>query len=136
MAPPLLIWAAVWGRVAPLPAMARFPYLRPQGTAAFHRRHWSGLARELRPTALLLLVLMAATLAWAGAAGPWLVLAGGTGVVPALAVPLWLGRRLGGHSGDSYGACVEWTDAAALLSAAAVMGVGGVWPAVPALPAG
>jgi len=25
-------------------------------------------------------------------------------------VPLWLGRRLGGHSGDSYGACVEWTD--------------------------
>ena len=136
MAPPLLIWAAVWGRVAPLPAMARFPYLRPQGTAAFHRRHWSGLARELRPTALLLLVLMAATLAWAGAVGPWLVLAGGAGVVPALAVPMWLGRRLGGHSGDSYGACVEWTDAAALLSAAAVMGVGGVWPAVPALPAG
>jgi adenosylcobinamide-GDP ribazoletransferase len=30
-------------------------------------------------------------------------------------VPFWLGRRLGGHSGDSYGACVEWSEAAALL---------------------
>jgi len=26
-----------------------------------------------------------------------------------------LGRRLGGHSGDTYGACVEWSDALALL---------------------
>jgi adenosylcobinamide-GDP ribazoletransferase len=30
-------------------------------------------------------------------------------------VPLWLGRRLGGHSGDSYGACVEWSETLALL---------------------
>ena len=35
--------------------------------------------------------------------------------VPALLVPLWLGRRLGGHSGDSYGACVEWSEALGLL---------------------
>ena len=37
--------------------------------------------------------------------------------LPALTVPLWLGRRLGGHSGDSYGACVEWTEALSLLLA-------------------
>jgi len=30
-------------------------------------------------------------------------------------VPWRLGRRLGGHSGDSYGACVEWTQSACLL---------------------
>ena len=106
MAPPLLIWAAVWARVAPLPAMALFPYLG------------------------------AATLAWAGPAGPWLLLAGVAGGVPALVVPLWLGRRLGGHSGDSYGACVEWTDAAALLLGALVMGVGAAWLAAPGGPAG
>jgi adenosylcobinamide-GDP ribazoletransferase len=35
--------------------------------------------------------------------------------VPAVVVPHGLGRRLGGHSGDSYGACVEWSDALALL---------------------
>ena len=29
--------------------MARFPYLRAGGSAAFHRHHWAGLGRELRP---------------------------------------------------------------------------------------
>ena len=37
------------------------------------------------------------------------------GVLPALAVPFWLGRRLGGHTGDSYGACVEWGETLVLL---------------------
>ena len=46
------------------------------------------------------------------------------GLLPALVVPLWLGKRLGGHSGDSYGACVEWTEALALLLSAA-LGLGG-----------
>jgi adenosylcobinamide-GDP ribazoletransferase len=128
-----LVAAAVWARVAPLIAMARFPYLRPGGTAAFHRRHWRGLARELRPTALLLLFLLALLLlqppllgwaswpsgtpAWPGPLG---LMPAAAGLVPALAVPLWLGRRLGGHSGDSYGACVEWTETLALLLAAAL----------------
>jgi adenosylcobinamide-GDP ribazoletransferase len=41
------------------------------------------------------------------------------GIGPAVLVPLWLGRRLGGHSGDSYGACVEWVETLALLLMAA-----------------
>ena len=49
-APSALIWAAVWGRVAPLVAIARFPYLHEQGSASFHRQHWAGLATELRPS--------------------------------------------------------------------------------------
>jgi adenosylcobinamide-GDP ribazoletransferase len=36
--------------------------------------------------------------------------------VPVLLVPRWIGRRLGGHSGDSYGACVEWAEALGLLA--------------------
>jgi adenosylcobinamide-GDP ribazoletransferase len=89
--------------------MARFAYLRPQGSAGFHRRHWAGLAVELRPTLLLLALLLPVSwgLGWSS-----LLLAG---LLPALAVPLWLGRRLGGHSGDSYGACVEWAETLALL---------------------
>jgi adenosylcobinamide-GDP ribazoletransferase len=111
-APMALVWAALWGRVAPLLAMARFPYLRPGGTAAFHREHWAGLAAELRPTLLLVgsLVGLALVAGWP--------LAGLAGLLPALLVPLWLGRRLGGHSGDSYGACVEWAETLALLVAA------------------
>ena len=130
-APLALPWAALWGRVAPLVAMARFPYLRPGGSAAFHREHWAGLAVELRPTALLVVALMVAPLTLIqGAGAGWVlpgsgaamaVLAGLAGLLPALVVPLWLGRRLGGHSGDSYGACVEWTEALALLLSAALI---------------
>jgi adenosylcobinamide-GDP ribazoletransferase len=113
-APALLPWAAVWGRTAPLLAMARFPYLRPGGSAAFHRHHWAGLAVELRPTLLPVALLLALT--WGGGAAM-----GVLGVLPALLVPIQLGRRLGGHSGDSYGACVEWSETLALLLSAAVL---------------
>jgi adenosylcobinamide-GDP ribazoletransferase len=111
--PPLLLWSAIWGRLSPLLAMEAFPYLRRGGSAGFHRGHWSGLAVELRPTALLLALLLplAGRLGW-----PLLLLL--SGVVPAVLVPFWLGRRLGGHTGDSYGACLEWTETLALLLAA------------------
>ena len=105
-APWALLWAALWGRLAPLLAMQFFPYLREGGgTASFHRRHWRGLGPELLP-ALLLLGLLTGVSLW---------LPGWIGLLPALLVPWWFGRRLGGHSGDSYGACVEWTVSWSLL---------------------
>ena len=120
-APWALVWAAVWGRIAPLIAIHAFPYLRDQGktpgTAGFHRRHWQGLAAELAP-ALLLLGLLAG-LALGLGRGPWCWL-GWLGGIPALLVPWRLGQRLGGHSGDTYGACVEWTTSWTLLLLALV----------------
>jgi adenosylcobinamide-GDP ribazoletransferase len=105
-APQALVWAAVWGRLAPLLAMQTFPYLREGGgTAAFHRLHWRGWGRELLPSLPLLALLSVVS--------PWLL--GWLGLLPALWVPWWLGHRLGGHSGDSYGACVEWTVSWSLL---------------------
>ena len=122
-----LAWAAVWGRIAPLVAIQAFPYLRDPalrdpagsdragvaaGTAGFHRRHWRGLGPELLPAALLLGLLTAAAVAWAAGGWWW---QGWLGLLPALLVPWRLGRQLGGHSGDSYGACVEWTTSWSLL---------------------
>lgn len=114
-APWALVWAAVWGRMAPLLAMAWFPYLHPRGTGSFHRQHWAGLLAETRPGLLAIGGLTLLSLA-RGCPPVGLV-----GLVPALVVPGWLGRRLGGHSGDSYGACVEWTEALALLLNAGVL---------------
>jgi adenosylcobinamide-GDP ribazoletransferase len=112
-APAALVAAAAWARCAPLPAMAWFPYLREGGTAAFHRAHWQGLARESRPAAsVLAIALVAMATGWL----PWWLL---LGAPPALLVPLLLGRRLGGHSGDSYGACVEGSESLGLLLMAA-----------------
>jgi adenosylcobinamide-GDP ribazoletransferase len=108
-APLALVWAALWGRMAPLLAVAWFPYLHAEGSAGFHRKHWTGLLREARPGLMAVgaLLWLSLFLGWGGA--------GLAGAVPALLVPRWLGRRLGGHSGDSYGACVEWTEGMALV---------------------
>ena len=119
LAPQALVWAAAWGRLAPLFAMGHFPYLRERGSAAFHRRHWAGLAVELRPGLLLLLALALLTWSWHWA-GSLSLSRALLGLLPALLVPLALGRRLGGHSGDSYGACVEWSESLALLLMAAL----------------
>ena len=87
--------------------MARFRYLRSEGTAAFHRLHHRGL-REGRPTLLLLAVVMVMALMLqpgAAAAGFVVLLALGAAVL----VAEWLGRRLGGHTGDTYGASLMVT---------------------------
>ena len=117
-APIALLWTSIWARVAPLFAMEAFPYLRQgEGTAAFHRRHWQGLLAELVPSLLLVFALSGLLLALG--LSQWAVL-GWFGVLPALLIPWSLGRRLGGHSGDSYGACVEWSLSWTLLLLAAL----------------
>ncbi|WP_415400170.1 adenosylcobinamide-GDP ribazoletransferase [Synechococcus sp. W4D4] len=117
-APVALVWASIWARVSPLFAMEGFPYLRQrEGTAAFHLSHWQGLLAELVPSLLLVFALSGLLLALG--LSQWAVL-GWLGVLPALVIPWSLGRRLGGHSGDSYGACVEWSLSWTLLVLAAV----------------
>ena len=103
-APAALVTVGVWSRVAPLGAMARFPYLRRDGTAGFHRRHgrprWDAL-----PSGVVLLVLCIVL-------NPVMLLAGAP---VALVVAEGLGRRLGGHTGDSYGAVLVLTETFTLV---------------------
>ena len=95
--PLALLLMPFWARVSPLWAMARFPYLRDQGTAGFHRRH-SRPGWDAVPMLVCLPLLGLAGWAWVP-----------VGLVAAWLPAEWLGRRLGGHTGDSYGACVVVT---------------------------
>ena len=106
-APVAIVIASIWGRTAPLWAMARFDYLREQGTAGFHRRHGRPLW-DLLPLILLLVPL-------GFIAGPLQLLLG-AGV--AVLVSERLGRVLGGHTGDSYGASLVLCQAFTLLGLA------------------
>ena len=103
-APLALILAGFWGRVSPLWAMARFNYLRSDGTAGFHRRYgqpwW-----DVVPTVV-------ACLAFAPFVAPLPLL---IGAPVAVGVAERLGRRLGGHTGDSYGAVEVVTEVITLL---------------------
>ncbi len=107
LAPIALVVTSALARVSPLWAMARFTYLKVNGTAGFHRRHQKGLGDAV-PT-LFLLVLVSPLLQQ----------------LPLLTVPIcllsalvtaeWLGRRLGGMTGDGYGAVVMLSETSSLL---------------------
>ncbi|NJR49801.1 MAG: adenosylcobinamide-GDP ribazoletransferase [Leptolyngbyaceae cyanobacterium CSU_1_3] len=106
----VLMGAAGWGRWGQLLAIARFPYLKPTGKGAFHkasiRSTW-----ETVPSLLVLLGLSGVEFFLHPARGSLslgLALGGGT---IAVLTGTWFHRKLGGQTGDTYGAIVEWTEA-------------------------
>ena len=92
--------------------MAQFPYLRTDGTAGFHR--WHG-----RPVWDVLPILPGVLLLSLIGAEPLAVL---MGAPVSVLVADRLGRRLGGHTGDSYGASLVLTEAITLLLLAGLLG--------------
>lgn len=105
-----LIAAAGWGRWAQVVAIARYPYLKAEGKGAFHKAHvrsktdwllgatalfgFCGIAIFCQPEqGFLILGTTLGGLAISGLVGAW------------------FNRQLGGHTGDTYGATVEWTEA-------------------------
>ncbi len=105
-----LMAVAGWGRWGQLVAIVRYPYLKPTGKGAFHkvtiRSAW-----EVVPSLVLLLALGGVQVALAP--DRWLravatIVGGGT---IAFLTGLWFNQKLGGHTGDTYGAIVEWTEA-------------------------
>lgn len=106
----ILMAAAGWGRWGQMVAILRYPYLKPAGKGAFHKAAIRSVW-DLIPTLLLLLGLsglqiILAPARWFVAAG--MALAGGA---IAFGTGFWFNYRLGGHTGDTYGAVVEWTEA-------------------------
>ncbi|MDC0836638.1 adenosylcobinamide-GDP ribazoletransferase [Limnospira fusiformis KN01] len=117
----ILMGVAAWGRWGQLVAIARYPYLKAQGKGAFHKDlTYSPL--DLLPGVLLLSGLSGLQI-WLEP-GRWLVavglLLGGSAI--AILTGTWLNYRLGGHTGDTYGAVVEWTEALLLCLLVALEG--------------
>jgi adenosylcobinamide-GDP ribazoletransferase len=99
-----LMAAAGWGRWGQVMAIAFYPYLRPTGKGARHKQHLRRLPDALLATAILLV--------WTGWQGSWLLGCSAiAGSAIALGIGYWFYRQLGGHTGDTYGAVVEWTEA-------------------------
>lgn len=105
----VLMAAAGWGRWGQLIAIAFYPYLKPTGKGAFHKQNirlpqdvWFGLLPLLglsisyqffhptQWTVNLLMIILGLTISYL------------TG--------FWFNCQLRGHTGDTYGAVVEWTE--------------------------
>ena len=110
----LLPLVAGWGRWSQQVAIARYLYLKPTGKGAFHKaaiRSW----RDVVPSLLMLLLLSLLPI-FVLLNTRWLGMGLLSGGAIALVVPAWFNRKLGGHTGDTYGAVVEWTEAILLIS--------------------
>jgi adenosylcobinamide-GDP ribazoletransferase len=113
-----LVAAASWGRWGQQWAIACYPYLKPDGKGAFHKRalrsSWDTL-----PSALLLLGLNGVL--WSLGAVTWQTLLTATllGIISAITLAHWLNHKLGGHTGDTYGAVVEWVEVMILVGLSA-----------------
>ncbi len=106
---------AGWGRWGQLWAIWRYPYLKPTGKGAFHKEAIQSYG-DVLPTLGLLLILSGGHLWYtpAGSLGANACLTLGWGAI-ALISGFWFHRQLGGHTGDTYGAVVEWTESLGLV---------------------
>lgn len=106
------VLAAGWGRWGQQVAIARYPYLKPTGKGAFHKDSIRSL-RYTVPCGLLMVIitgLLRQSVSWNGT-----IAAIGGGLAIATLSAAWFHRQLGGHTGDTYGAVVEWTEALFLV---------------------
>jgi adenosylcobinamide-GDP ribazoletransferase len=106
----VLMAACGWGRWGQQMAICQYPYLKPTGKGAFHKQAIRSYL-DLLPSLFLLVGLSAVV---------WLiypqklVLAVGmvlAGSIISVVTAAWFNYKLGGHTGDTYGAVVEWTEA-------------------------
>lgn len=105
-----LMLAMGWGRWGQVAAIAFYPYLRAEGKGAFHTATFKFPQDLLLGLFFLILFSLAFTF-WQPQF--WLLILQSTilGFAIALLTGWWFAKKLGGHTGDSYGAIVEWTEA-------------------------
>jgi adenosylcobinamide-GDP ribazoletransferase len=106
----ILMAACGWGRWGQQLAIARYAYLKPTGKGAFHKQAIRSY-KDLLPS-LLLLIGLSGLLFLLNRKN--LLLALGmilAGSAIATLTGAWFNHKLGGHTGDTYGAVVEWTEA-------------------------
>ncbi|MFN9886470.1 MAG: adenosylcobinamide-GDP ribazoletransferase [Pseudanabaena sp.] len=107
------VWA--WARWGQLRAIMAYPYLKVIGKGKFHQEdlhHW-----QVWLVAILLTMsnLAIAYFFHAIYLGIGITL---IGFILAWLIGAWFNRQLGGHTGDTYGAIVEWTEALSLVAIA------------------
>lgn len=105
-----LMAAAGWGRWGQVVAIAFYPYLKPTGKGAFLKQAMR-TPQDILLGLVLLLGLCSLPL-WLNFGKWWLGLemaVGGSAI--AFLTGAWFHHQLGGHTGDTYGALVEWTEA-------------------------
>ena len=105
-----VIFAAGYARWGQVIAIALYPYLRETGKGAFHKQN----LRSPQDILLGAFVLLgwSGLCFWWGSLEWWQIILAITGSSAiAILTGYWFARQLQGHTGDTYGAVVEWSEA-------------------------
>tara|TARA_Y100001968_G_scaffold326405_1_gene369395 strand:+ start:378 stop:1157 length:780 start_codon:yes stop_codon:yes gene_type:complete len=104
-APLIMPLVCFWGRFSSLWAIWNFPYIQKEGKAGFHRKYWQGW-NELKPTFIILMILLLfiQVLKIESIIKFNIILCIAIGLGPSIIIPQIIGRKMKGHSGDTYGA--------------------------------
>lgn len=113
----LILTIPAWGRWAQVMAIAFYPYLKAEGKGAFHRKHFK-LYPDFWWSIFPLLILLGITY-FVLPLAQWLIwlLSNFCSCFWAIAICHWFAKKFKGHTGDTYGATVEWTEVFSLISA-------------------
>ena len=121
---PLAISIALfYGRFSALWAIGFFPYLQKETIAGSHQIHWKGYIIESKVSFFLILASISLILI-----SPInyvlrlkLIISTFIGIFTSIFIPHKLGKILGGHNGDSYGACVVLVETLMLFMQAIIL---------------
>jgi adenosylcobinamide-GDP ribazoletransferase len=111
----ILMAACGWGRWGQQVAIAHYTYLKPTGKGAFHKTAVRSY-KDLLP-GLLLVITVSGMVFVMNTEHLFLALGMAvSGSMIAILTGAWFNYKLGGHTGDTYGAVVEWTEALLLCA--------------------
>ena len=115
--PIALIISASISRISPIFAINKFNYLHKEGLGLSHKKNWKGIKQEILPSlvCIVILILLGNIFVSDQLVKIKLLISIFAGLISAISTAYFLGKRLGGHSGDSYGASVVISETTILL---------------------
>jgi adenosylcobinamide-GDP ribazoletransferase len=112
-----IVTAAVWSRWGQLVAILHDTYLKTEGKGKFHQDTLEPWHSSVAALLLLgLQILLGLGLSQWELTGFYLGIGSGAiGLLVSWCVRKWFASKFGGHTGDTYGAIVEWSEALILV---------------------
>ncbi|MGI0480485.1 adenosylcobinamide-GDP ribazoletransferase [Geminocystis sp. CENA526] len=104
-----LILSASWARWGQLMSIVLYPYLKLEGKGAFLKKELN-LPFDVIVASLFIILLWLIQYFWLKSSIELMIIETLSGFIPSLLTGWWFDRQLGGHTGDTYGATVEWSE--------------------------